>query len=70
MAVWTSVDGTKWQPATIDATSEEFGRSLAVSGSRAVIGGRTVGTGMGGDRAVFWIGEVSGASLGASPAPP
>jgi hypothetical protein len=60
LAVWTSVDGTKWQPATIDATSEEFGRSLAVSGSRAIIGGRTVGTGMGGDRAVFWTGDVSG----------
>jgi hypothetical protein len=60
MAVWTSLDGTQWQPATIDASSEEFGRSLAVSGSRAVIGGRTVGTGMGGDRAVFWTGEVSG----------
>jgi len=70
LAVWTSVDGTKWQLATIDATSEEFGRSLAVSGSRAIIGGRTVGTGMGGDRAVFWTGEVSGASLVASPALP
>ncbi|HEY5276570.1 MAG TPA: hypothetical protein VIK38_08565 [Coriobacteriia bacterium] len=58
LAVWTSVDGTKWQPATIDATSEEFGRSLAVSGSRAIIGGKTVGTGMGGDRAVFWTGDV------------
>jgi hypothetical protein len=59
MAVWTSVDGTKWQSATIDATSDEFGRSLAVSGSRAIIGGRTVGTGMGGDRAVFWTGDVA-----------
>jgi hypothetical protein len=58
MAVWTSVDGAKWQPATIDATSEEFGLSLAVSGSRAIIGGKTVGTGMGGDRAVFWTGDV------------
>jgi hypothetical protein len=65
LAVWTSADGTKWQPATIDATSEEFGRSLAVSGSRAIIGGRTVGTGMGGDRAVFWTGEVGTASLAA-----
>jgi hypothetical protein len=62
LAVWTSLDGTKWQPATIEATGEEFGRSLAVSGSRAIIGGKTVGTGMGGDRAVFWTGEVSGAS--------
>jgi len=70
VAVWTSVDGTKWQPATIDATSEESGRSLAVSGSRAVIRGRTVGTGMGGARAVFWTGEVAGASLVASPALP
>jgi hypothetical protein len=58
LAVWTSVDGTRWQPATIDATAEEFGRSLAVSGSRAIIGGRTVGTGMGGDRAVFWTGDL------------
>jgi hypothetical protein len=58
LAVWTSVDGTKWQPVTIDATSEEFGRSLAVSGSRAIIGGHTVGTGMGGDRAVFWAGDM------------
>ncbi len=58
MAVWTSVDGTKWRAATIEATNEEFGRSLAVSGSRAIIGGKTVGTGMGGDRAVFWIGDV------------
>lgn len=62
MAVWTSVDGTQWQPATIDATSEEFGRSLAVSGSRAIIGGKTVGTGMGGDRAVFWTGDVAAGS--------
>lgn len=53
LAVWTSLDGTKWQPATIEATSEELGRSLAVAGSRAIGGGRTVGTGMGGDRAVF-----------------
>ena len=60
LAVWTSVDGTKWQPVTIDATSEEFGRSLAVSGLRAIIGGHTVGTGMGGDRIVFWAGEVTG----------
>jgi hypothetical protein len=70
LAVWTSVDGTKWQPATIDATSEEFGLSLAVSGSRAIIGGRTVGTGMGGDRAVFWTGEVGAANLAVPPALP
>jgi hypothetical protein len=53
-----------------NAPSEESGRSLAVSGSRAVIRGRTVGTGMGGDRAVFWTGEVAGVSLVASPALP
>jgi hypothetical protein len=70
LAVWTSADGTQWQPATIDATSEEFGRSLAVSGSRAIIGGKTVGTGMGGDRAVIWTGEVGAANLVASPAQP
>ena len=70
MAVWTSLDGTKWQPVTIEATSEELGRSLAVSGSRAIIGGRTVGTGMGGDRAVFWTGEVGTASLAVPPALP
>jgi hypothetical protein len=70
LAVWTSVDGTKWQPVTIDGTSEEFGRSLAVSGSRAIIGGRTVGTGMGGDRAVFWTGEMGTASRTTPPTLP
>lgn len=62
IAVWNSADGTTWQQATIDAASDVWGRSLAVSGSRAIIGGRTVGTGMGGDRAMFWTGEVSAAS--------
>jgi hypothetical protein len=70
VAVWSSGDGTTWRRATIDAPSETWGGSLAVSGSRAVIGGRTVGTGMGGDRAVFWTGEVGAAGLPVSPALP
>ncbi len=59
VAIWSSPDGTTWRHDAIDATNEDWVDSLAVSGSHAVLGGRTVGTGMGGDRAEFWTGDVA-----------
>jgi len=56
--VWTTPDGAVWQQARIDAAGiDVWGKSLAISGPIAVIGGKTVGTGAGGDRAVFWVGQ-------------
>ena len=56
--VWTTRDGIVWRQSRIDAAGiDVWGKSLAISGSFAVIGGRTVGTGGGGDRAVFWIAQ-------------
>ena len=61
LAVWTSSDGTSWRQATVQAASAAAGRTLAISGARAVIAGNDLGTGMGGSRAIFWTGVVGAA---------
>lgn len=59
IGVWTTRDGIAWQQARIEGAGDDvFGKSLAISGPLGVIGGKTVGTGAGGDRAVFWIGHA------------
>jgi hypothetical protein len=69
LAVWTSSDGTSWRPATVQAASDAAGRTIAISGGRAVIAGNDLGTGMGGSRAIFWTGEVGGMTVTPSPMP-
>ncbi len=63
-SVWSSRDGAAWRSDAIAATSQDAAFAFAVSGSRAVIIGSTVG-GMGGDRVEFWIGDA-GASATAN----
>ncbi len=68
-AVWTSVDGTTWQQASPKNEPEVWGDALAVSGGQAVIAGRNVGTGMGGDRSIFWTGVIGGVEQDPRPSP-
>ncbi len=67
VAVWSSIDGSRWDRDRVVGSDPDWGTTddwvdgLAIDGSRAVIAGRTVGTGMGGDRPVFWTAALAAA---------
>lgn len=58
-----SIRSGVWEPVTLDAGARGSERPLvgvmAVSGTRVVLAGSTVGTGGGGDRVVIWTGDTT-----------
>ncbi len=63
MRAWVSSAGSDWQRLRMTDAGKALGdavapSSVAISGSRVVLVGSTLGTGAGGDRAVVWTGDL------------